>query len=52
MKNKPVVPGGAWGAMALPDFVTSVNPISTGGEADYAPTSLLAPPDFQTFQRP
>ena len=21
-------------------------------EADYAPTSLLAPPDFQTFRRP
>jgi len=51
MKNKPVVPGGAGGALAPPDFVTSVNPISTGG-ADYAPTSLLAPPDFQTFQRP
>ena len=32
-----VVPGGAGGAMAPPDFGRSVNPISTRGEgADYA----------------
>ena len=30
-----VVPGGAGGAMAPPDFVRSVNPISTR-ETDYA----------------
>ena len=30
---------------------TAVNPISTR-EADYAPTSLLAPPDFHIFLRP
>ena len=45
-----VVPGGARGAMAPPNFGISVNPISTRG-VDYAPTSLLAPPDFQTFLR-
>ena len=46
-----VVSGGAGGTMAPPDFGRSVNPISTRG-ADYDPTSLLAPPDFQTFLRP
>ena len=30
-KNRPVVPRGAGGAMALPDFGRSVNPISTKG---------------------
>ena len=50
-RGRPVVPGGAGGAMAPPDFDKSVNPISTRG-ADYAPASLLAPPDFQTFLRP
>ena len=34
-----------------PNIVTSVKPISTRG-ADYAPTSLLAPLNFQTFQPP
>ena len=29
IKGKPVVPGGAGGAMAPPDFDRSVNPIST-----------------------
>ena len=29
--HRPVVPGGAWGGMAPPDFGTSVNPISTRG---------------------
>ena len=48
MYSRPVVPGGAGGA---PDFGKSVNPISARG-ADYATTSLLAPPDFQTFLRP
>ena len=28
-KSRPVVPGGAGGAMAPPDFGISVNPIST-----------------------
>ena len=42
-----------WGCLgAHPHFGRSVNPISTRGGADYAPTSLLAPPDFQTFLRP
>ena len=31
-KPRPVVPGGAGGAMAPPDFGRSVNPISTKGE--------------------
>ena len=48
---RPVVPEGARGAMAPPIFGTSVNPISIRG-ADYAPTLLLAPQDFQTFRRP
>ena len=48
MYSRPVVPGGAGGA---PDFGKSVNPISARG-ADYATTSLLAPPDFQIFLRP
>ena len=42
---RPVVPGGAGDAMATPDFVTSVKPISTNG-ADYTPISLLAPHGF------
>ena len=48
-----VVPGGAGGPMAPPDFVISVNPISTtkGGGADYACQIILASPDFQTFLR-
>ena len=29
--NRPVVPGGAGGAMALPNFGRSVNPILTKG---------------------
>ena len=53
---KPVVPGGARGAMALPDFGRSVNPISTNlpraRGVDYAHEIILAPPDFQTFRRP
>ena len=46
-----VVPGGAGGAMAPPDFGRSVNTISTRG-AEYAHQIILAPPDFQTFLRP
>ena len=44
--RRPVVPGGAGGAMAPPIFGRSINPISTKG-ADYAhqisdlPTALL-----------
>ena len=43
-----VVPGGAGGAMANPDFGGSFNPISTRGDR----LCLLATPDFQTFRRP
>ena len=32
LQNRPVVPGGAGGAMAPPDFGRSVNPISTEGD--------------------
>ena len=45
-----VVPGGAEGAMAPPDFGRSVSPISTRG-ADCARQIILAPLDFQTFLR-
>jgi hypothetical protein len=31
IKNRPVGPGGAGGAMASPEFGRSVNPISTKG---------------------
>ena len=50
---RPLKSGGAGGAMASPDFGILVcnNPISTRG-SDYAPTSLLAPSNFQTFLRP
>ena len=48
---RPVVPGGARGAMAPPDFGRSVNPISTKG-ADHADQITLAHPDFQTFRQP
>ena len=44
LRCRPVVPGGAGVAMAPLDFGRSVNP-------DYAPTSPLAPLDFQTFLR-
>ena len=47
-QNQQTKPGGAGGAMAFPYLGTSVNPISTRG-ADYAPTSLQAPPNFQTL---
>ena len=44
---RPVVPGGAEGAMAPPDFGRSVKPISTRRDRLYMPTTLLAaPPDF------
>ena len=38
---------GGHGTPGTPDFGRLVNPISTRG-ANYTPTSLLAPPDFQT----
>ena len=41
---RPVVPGGARGALAPADFGRSVKPIST--------KIILAPPDFQTFRQP
>ena len=34
---RPVVPGGAGGSMATPDFVTSVKPISTRGGGRLCP---------------
>ena len=50
---RPVVSGGAGGAMAPPDFGRSVNHISTGGDRLCPPNYyVLAPPDFQTFRRP
>ena len=51
MKDEACRPSGCRGSKVPPTFGTSVNPISTRG-ADHAPTSLLAPPDFQTFRRP
>ena len=48
-----VVPWGAGGAMAPPDFGRPVNPILTRGGGQIMPTKLLlAPPDFQIFQWP
>ena len=44
IRNRPVVQGGADGAIAPPDFGKSVNPISTR-RADI-PKLLLVPPDF------
>ena len=35
LKFRSVVPGGAGGAMATPDFGRSVNPISTRGTPNY-----------------
>ena len=43
---RPVVPGGAGGAMAPPDFGRSVNPISTRGGADYAHLITTGTPGF------
>ena len=40
---RPVVPGGAGGAMALPNFGRSVNPISTKGDRLYPPNNTGAP---------
>ena len=37
--HRGVVPAGAWGAMATPDFGRSVNPISTKGDR-------LCPPHY------
>ena len=47
--HRLVAPGGPWGWP--PDFDVSVNPISSRG-TDYAHQIILAPSDFQTFQRP
>ena len=54
LSSRPVVPGSAGGAMAPPDFGKSVNPISTRGwgGVDYAHQIIVAPSDFQNFQRP
>ena len=43
--NRDVVPGGAGGAMAPPDFGRSVNPISTRG-TDYANLITTGTPGF------
>ena len=53
LRIRDVVPGGAGGAMAPPDFGRSVNPISTRG-TDYAhltTTSSLGFPDHPTALR-
>ena len=52
-KQRPVVLGGAEGAMGPPDFGRSVNQtyLNQGG-TDYVHQIVLAPPDFQTFLRP
>ena len=51
MVVRGVLPVGAGGTMAPPDFGRSVNPISTKG-ADYAHQIILASPDFQTLRWP
>ena len=43
LKSRGVVPGGAGGAMAPPDFGRSVNPISTKGTDD---AHLITTPGF------
>ena len=43
---RPVVPGGAGGPMAPPDFGRSVNPISTRGGTDYAHLITTGTPRF------
>ena len=45
MHLRGVVPGGAGGAMAPPDFSKSVNPISTR-ETDYAHLITTGTPGF------
>ena len=45
---RPVVPEGAGGAMAPPDFGISVNPISTRG-ADYTHHITTVPPPQLDF---
>ena len=52
-KCRPVVPGGAGGAITPPDFGRSVIPtyLNRGVGADYARQIKLAPPDFQTLLR-
>ena len=42
------VPGVRWQPQILAHHLT----LSQTGGTDYAPTSLLAPPDFQIFRRP
>ena len=49
---RSVVPGGAGGAMAHPDFGRSVYPSFNQGEQIMPTWLLLTPPDFQTFRRP
>ena len=46
--NRPVVPGGAEGAMAPPVFGRSVNPISTRG-TDYAHIITIGIPGFSVL---
>ena len=48
MYYRGVVPGGAGGAMALPDFGRSVNPMSTRG-TDYAHLITTGTPGFSDF---
>ena len=51
--NRPVVPGGAGGAMAPPDFGRSVNPISTKGGRLCPPNNTYWHPRiFRPFDGP
>ena len=43
ISSRPVVPGGAGGAMAPPDFGRSVNPISTKGGRLFPPNNTGTP---------
>jgi hypothetical protein len=45
MLHRPVVPGGARGAMTPPDFGVSVNPISTMGDK-LCPPNITGTPGF------
>ena len=46
---RAVVRGGAWGALASPEFGSSVNPIPSRG-ADYAHTITASTPGFENLK--
>ena len=52
MNFNGVVPRGAGGAMALPDFGRSVNPISTRGDRLWPPNYYWHPRIFRTSDSP